>query len=312
MNTDHIKSNNNNDDADREQTTSLYDYLKSIPQHVLPQHSLSKLMHAITRSRNPALKNFLINKIIKLYNVDMSLAREEQAEAYATFNAFFTRELKPSVRPIADKAEDIACPVDGTVSQSGTIHDGDIFQAKNKKFTVQQLLATSDSICDQFSNGSFATIYLSPRDYHRIHCPLDAKLLEMSHIPGRLFSVNPATTRTVNELFARNERVSAIFETPAGLMAVVMVGAIFVSSIDTVWSGTVVPPYAKSIRHWKYAEDAQRFIANKGDELGRFNMGSTVVLLFQQGKVNLSPILTNGKTVKMGEKIGALNINNAA
>ncbi len=283
---------------------SISDHIKSIPQYVLPQHQLSKLMHTITRSRNPRLKNFLISNIIKLYNIDMSLALEEKPEAYETFNAFFTRELKPSVRPIATGAEDIACPVDGTVSQLGVIHDGEIFQAKGKSFTTKQLIGGNDAVAQQFKNGCFATIYLSPKDYHRIHSPLDAKLIGMSHIPGKLFSVNPATTRTVNGLFARNERVSSIFETPVGLMAVVMVGAIFVSSVDTVWSGTVVPPYAKTVRHWQYTEDENRFTANKGDELGRFNMGSTVVLLFQEGSVNFSPTLSNGSTVKMGEKIG--------
>ena len=280
------------------------DALKVLPQYVLPQHTLSKLMSYITHSENKALKNWCINTIIKHYGVNMSEALEENPEVFKSFNHFFTRELKPEVRPLTTEKNAIACPADGAVSQAGNITDGKIFQAKGMSFSTVDLLGGDPERAKPFENGMFSTIYLSPKDYHRLHMPLTGTLKEMVHIPGKLFSVNTATTRSVPGLFARNERVAAIFDTEAGPMALVLVGAIFVSSIETVWHGVVTPPSAPSVQSWYY--DHKPVILKQGEEMGRFNMGSTIIVLFGKDKVHWENEFKADQLVSLGEMIGKL------
>lgn len=280
------------------------DAIKVLPQYALPQHTLSKLMSYITHSENRALKNWCINTIIKHYGVNMAEALEENPEVFKTFNHFFTRELKPEARPITTENNAIACPADGSVSQAGNITDGRIFQAKGMSFTTDDLLGGDVERAKPFEDGVFATIYLSPKDYHRLHMPLTGTLKEMVHIPGKLFSVNSATTRSVPGLFARNERVAAIFDTEIGPMALVLVGAIFVSSIETVWHGVVTPPTVPSVSTWYY--DHKAITLRKGDEMGRFNMGSTIIVLFVKDRVQWESEFKADKLVKLGEMIGRL------
>jgi phosphatidylserine decarboxylase len=278
------------------------DALKVLPQYALPQHSLSKLMSYITHSENIALKNWCINTVIKHYGVNMAEALEENPEVFKSFNHFFTRELRPGVRPLTAVKNAIACPADGSVSQAGDITDGKIFQAKGMSFTAVDLLGGDTERAEPFKDGVFATIYLSPKDYHRLHMPLTGTLKEMVHIPGKLFSVNTVTTRSVPGLFARNERVAAIFDTEVGPMALVLVGAIFVSSIETVWHGVVTPPTAPSVQSWYY--DHKPITLKKGDEMGRFNMGSTIIVLFGKDKVQWEEGFKADQLVKLGEMIG--------
>lgn len=285
------------------------DSLKVLPQYILPQHGLSKLMSWFTHSQNKALKNFMINLVIKHYGVNLAEALEQNIDNFPSFNHFFTRELKPGARAFAPEADAIACPADGAISQIGKITGGKIFQAKGKSFSTIDLLGGNIERAEPFENGSFATIYLSPKDYHRLHMPLTGTLREMVHIPGRLFSVNAATTRNVPGLFARNERVAAIFDTEAGPMALVLVGAIFVSSIETVWHGVVTPPSAPSVQTWDYRTKANVLknkpaTLTKGQEMGRFNMGSTIIMLFGKDKITWDPAIIADKTVSLGEKLG--------
>lgn len=282
----------------------LIDYLKVIPQFFLPTHLISKLFFIATRSRRPGWKNWLINWFIKTYRVDMSVAVEQNVANFPDFNSFFTRALLPGARPLAREHGAVVSPVDGAVSQCGSIEGGSIFQAKGHRFTLEQLLADTGADSKQFHNGSFCTIYLSPRDYHRIHMPVPGRVLAMTHIPGRLFSVNAATTRRIRALFARNERVAVWFDTPVGKMAMVLVGALNVSQIDTVWAQGVRGPDPYSIHRWSYL-DADRIISlEKGDEMGRFNMGSTVILLFEAEKIRWAQDLAAGSPVRMGQSIG--------
>lgn len=276
--------------------------LTTLPQYILPQHALSKWMSFFTHCENQALKNLIIQKIITLYGVNMQEAAEPDINRYASFNHFFTRALKPGIRPIASADNAVVCPADGAVSQAGNITDGNIFQAKGKSFIATELLGGDAKRSDPFNNGVYTTIYLSPKDYHRLHMPLTGTLKEMVHIPGRLFSVNTATTNSVPGLFARNERVACIFDTEAGPMALVLVGAIFVSSIETVWHGVVTPPSIAEVRLWRYETNVP--VLAKGAEMGRFNMGSTIIVLFGQDAVQWQADLKPGKVVKMGEIMG--------
>lgn len=283
---------------------TLTEALKTLPQYILPQHSLSRVMRLLSRCENPVWKNLFIRQIIEHYGVDMNEALEANAEAYKNFNEFFTRPLKPGIRPVCQDIGSIACPADGAVSQAGKITGGKIFQAKGKDFSALDLLGGDPERAAPFHDGSFATIYLSPKDYHRLHMPLTGTLKEMVHIPGKLFSVNTSTTNTVAGLFARNERVVAIFDTEAGPMALVLVGAIFVCSIETVWHGEVTPPTRPSIQTWQYLDNPP--ILEKGEEMGRFNMGSTIIVLFGKNAIAWSSNLQAGKTVRLGEQIGTV------
>lgn len=271
-------------------------------QYMLPHHLLSALMYRIARVEWPSFKDTLIRQVIQWYRVDMQEALEPDPARYRHFNDFFTRALKPDARPVIDSEDTIACPADGTLSQSGDIEDGRIFQAKGHDYSLLELLGGDIELSRRFEDGSFATIYLSPRDYHRVHMPLQGTLQQMIHVPGRLFSVNETTTRQVPRLFARNERVVSLFETEAGPMAVILVGAIFVSSIDTVWSGTVTP-VSQQVRSWHYqpTTPSTPVVLDKGEEMGRFNMGSTVILLFGKDAVEWADELTPGRTMRLGE-----------
>jgi phosphatidylserine decarboxylase len=281
---------------------SIKETLITLPQYILPQHFLSQIMSQFTHCKNKAWKNLMISQIIKFYQVNMAEALEQNIDNYPSFNHFFTRELKPGVRPLTEVENGIASPADGVVSQVGIISNGDIFQAKGKSFTVTELLGGDSQRAEPFKDGLFSTIYLSPKDYHRLHMPLTGTLKEMVHIPGRLFSVNAATTNSVPCLFARNERVVCIFETEIGEMALILVGAIFVSSIETVWHGVVTPPTIHKVRSWTYSDNA--LVLEKGAELGRFNMGSTIIVLFGKDKARWQTDFRAGKAVKLGELIG--------
>lgn len=276
--------------------------LTTLPQYVLPHHALSSMMSKLTHCENKAWKNLFIKQIIRHYGVNMDEAREPDINAYKSFNHFFTRELKPGVRPLSTETNAIVCPADGAVSQAGDITDGEIFQAKGKSFTAADLLGGDAARAEPFNDGVFTTIYLSPKDYHRLHMPLTGTLREMVHIPGRLFSVNAATVNSVPGLFARNERVAAIFDTDSGPMALILVGAIFVSSVETVWHGVVTPPSVTEVQSWQYGDDAPTL--KIGEEMGRFNMGSTIIVLFGKDKAEWDAEFKAGKAVKLGELIG--------
>ncbi len=281
---------------------NIKETLTTLPQYILPHHALSSLMSKLTHCENKAWKNLFIKQIIRHYGVNMDEALEPDINAYRSFNDFFTRKLKPGARPLSTETNAIACPADGAVSQAGDITDGEIFQAKGKNFTATDLLGGDAVRAEPFNNGIFTTIYLSPKDYHRLHMPLTGTLREMVHIPGRLFSVNPATVNSVPRLFARNERVAAIFDTESGPMALILVGAIFVSSVETVWHGVVTPPNISSVQSWQYGDDAPTL--KIGEEMGRFNMGSTIIVLFGKDKAKWDAEFTTEKSVKLGELIG--------
>jgi phosphatidylserine decarboxylase len=269
---------NTNQKQTQDSKASKKDFWLTLPQYCMPQHSLSRLMHKICRCQKPWFKNRIISTIIKQYQVDMSEAVQPDISHYKHFNAFFTRRIKPDSRPIAYGSDVLVSPVDGCISQLGSIEEGRIFQAKGHDYSTLELLGGDQQLATQFEGGQFATIYLSPRDYHRIHMPISGKLTRMRYVPGKLFSVNPLTVRGVPRLFARNERVITIFQTDFGPIALILVGAIFVGSMETVWhEGEITPPYTKDILDWHYTDTHIRL--NKGEEMGRFNMGSTVVLL---------------------------------
>jgi phosphatidylserine decarboxylase len=281
---------------------TLKEIFTVLPQYALPHHTLSGLMSKLTHCQNKIWKNLFIKSIVQLYGVNTQEAKFQDLDHYPSFNDFFTRELKDGARQIASAADAIACPADGAVSQAGPISNGRIFQAKGHDYTALELLGGDAERAQTFANGSFATIYLSPKDYHRLHMPLAGTLTEMVHIPGRLFSVNNTTVGAVPNLFARNERVACLFDTEAGPMALILVGAIFVSSVETVWHGVVTPPSISKPRTWRYADNAP--CLEKGQEMGRFNMGSTIIVLFGKDKTTWHEDLTAGKAVRLGQAIG--------
>ena len=283
---------------------TLIDYLKTWPLFLLPQHFLSSLIHSFTRIKHSGLKNFQINQFIKLFNVNMSEAEQENSADFLDFNAFFTRQLKAGVRVDKTSDNELCSPVDGAISELGDIVDEQLIQAKGHYFALSELLAGDQSLTDTFRNGKFATIYLSPRDYHRIHMPIDGSLQGMQHVPGQLFGVNNASVKTIPRLFARNERVITLFETPAGPMALILVGAIFVSSIETTWQGVITPPRRKQVQRWQYQEQSK---ISKAQEMGRFNMGSTVVLLFAKDMIEWDKELQPNRPVQMGQFLGKIN-----
>ena len=271
-------------------------------QYALPHHPLSRLMGQLTHCRNPMVKNLFIRAITRAYDINLEEAQEPDIAAYGCFNEFFTRPLKPEARPIDATPGTLVSPADGYLSQAGRIEAGRLIQAKGMDYSVETLLGGCPERAAPFAGGDFATIYLSPRDYHRLHMPLAGELREMVHVPGRLFSVNDATARGVPGLFARNERVAAMFETEAGPMALILVGAIFVASIETVWQGVITPPTAAGVKTWDYAPGTVRL--DKGAEMGRFNMGSTIIVLFGPDAVEWSSALQPGAVMRMGQAIG--------
>ena len=286
----------NQSHTNRTPNSLLGDFLKGHSQHLYPHHLMSLLMFALTRWRWRAFKSRLTSWFVKRYEVDVSLAAEPDVNAYPHFNAFFTRALRPGARPLPDDPNAVVCPADGRISQAGDINGGRILQAKGHHFSVSELLGGDSHDARLFDDGKFMTVYLSPRDYHRVHMPISAQLCKMTHVPGRLFSVNPLTTRVIPRVFARNERVVACFSTKWGPMAVVLVGAIFVGSMETVWHGRVTPPYRRRVTTWRYESDELMYA--RGDELGRFNMGSTVILLLPPGIFEWSSGLQAGSAVQ--------------
>ena len=279
----------------------MFERLKVVSQYVLPKRYLTAFAGRIARAE---LGNFtvrLIRWFVGKYAVDMSEARNPDISSYKSFNAFFTRPLKAGARPMT-KA-DFACPVDGAISQFGDIDDHSILQAKGHSFTTTELLGGDTAIAEKFRNGSFANVYLSPKDYHRIHMPSDGKLTSMMYVPGSLFSVNPTTARGVPKLFARNERVACVFESAEhGTFAMVLVGATIVGSMETVWHGVVKPKPANKITLWTYAD--QNITLEKGEEMGRFLLGSTVIMLFGQHSVVFSDDWAPERLVRLGETMG--------
>lgn len=274
-------------------------------QTLLPHHLLSRIMLRLLRIRWRWLKNLQIRFVIRQFNVDMSQVAEPDINSYEHFNAFFTRAMKTEARPVhaAGDTNEYCSPVDGTVSQLGPIEDNQLLQAKGINYSLLELVGGRDALAQQFADGHFATIYLSPRDYHRIHMPAAGRLLSMTYIPGRLFSVADSLVQNLPNLFNRNERVVCLFETEHGPLAVILVGAIFVGCMDTVWHGTVTPPHRAAIDHIEYSP-ADAPVLAKGEEMGRFNMGSTVIVLWPRQDMNWNDVITPGASVLMGQPLG--------
>jgi phosphatidylserine decarboxylase len=288
-----------------QEPNALADYLFALPQYLLPHHAISRMVLWATRVRSTWFKNALMKWFIRHFRVDMAEAEQADYRRFECFNAFFTRSLKPEVRPLAQGDKVVVCPVDGAVSQVGAIQAGTIFQAKGHDYTASALLGGDAQLAGVFSQGQFATLYLSPRDYHRIHMPLAGRLQQMVYVPGRLFSVNPKTVRRIPGLFARNERVVAVFDTEFGPMAMVLVGAINVACIETVWHGVVTPPPRGLVQRWDY-HAGQDIRLDKGAEMGRFNMGSTVILLLARQDLRFAESVTAGAVTRMGMPLATL------
>ncbi|AYA65868.1 archaetidylserine decarboxylase [Alteromonas sp. RKMC-009] len=290
----------------------MLDWFKVNLQYILPKHLLSRLVGKFAAAEAGGVTTAFIKFFIKKYNVDMSEALYPHPEHYKTFNEFFTRQLKPEVRQIAEGDDVLIQAVDGAVSQFGDIHQDSIFQAKGHNYSLTTLLGGKPELAKPFKNGKFATIYLSPKDYHRIHMPVEGTLTDMVYVPGELFSVNPLTAENVPGLFARNERVIAFFDTPVGKMAMVLVGATIVASIETVWSGTVTPPAGKNVQHWQYESDDEAAVKlEKGDEMGRFKLGSTIVVCFEKDQIEFED-MEAGMTTRLGEVFALAKANKTA
>ena len=272
-------------------------------QYLIPQHALSRLLGKLAEGR--MLKNMLISLFIKRYGVDLSEAEISDPKQFNNFNHFFTRALAANARPLAQEEGAVLCPADGSISEIGDIEENRILQAKGRHYTVAQLLADEDA-AKTFHDGNFATVYLAPRDYHRVHMPMEGKLLQTTYVPGKLFSVNRVTANSVPNLFARNERLVCLFDTPAGKMALVLVGAMIVAGIETVWSGQVCPAPSRVVNRTNYEQASPAVQLARGVEMGRFKLGSTVIVLFEPGKVALSPALSAGSITRMGQLMGTL------
>jgi phosphatidylserine decarboxylase len=273
------------------------DRLPVLPQYVLPKQALTSFAGWVAGRERGAVTTWIVRRFVAKYGVDMGEALESDIARYASFNDFFTRALKPGARPIAPA--DLVSPVDGAISQFGAIEGDQIFQAKGHRYTTTALVGGDAALAARFAHGSFATLYLSPKDYHRIHMPCDGRLLRMTYVPGDLFSVNPATARGVPGLFARNERVVCMFEAARGPFVLVLVGATIVGSMATVWHGVVNPPRGGDVRTWHY-EDRQ-IVLKQGEEMGRFLLGSTVVMLFPPPALAFNPAWAPGGPVRLGE-----------
>jgi phosphatidylserine decarboxylase len=274
-------------------------------QYIVPQHFLSRLVGLLAASKVSFLKNLLIRLFIKKYHVNMAEAEIKSVEEFSSFNEFFTRKLEANARPISSEAKAIICPVDGAVSAIGEINAEQIFQAKGKSFSLNTLLGGEQKLADKFHGGKFATLYLSPRDYHRIHMPLTGTLEEMIYIPGKLFSVNQTTAESIDELFARNERAVCIFNTDIGPMALILVGAMIVASIETVWAGQVAP--SKLDKHVEHYYEHSPITIRRGEEMGRFKLGSTAIILFPSNVMNWQDSLQTADGIQLGQKIGEIS-----
>lgn len=281
---------------------SFSDYLKSSPFYFLPHHFLSWIIFHLARIEWVPFKNFALRVYLSLHQVNMQEAVETDPFAYKNLNAFFTRALQKDARSFVEDEKTLACPVDGRVSQAQAIENGRVFQAKNHDYSLLELVGGIDRLAKPFENGNFATIYLSPKDYHRIHMPFSGKLTDMVYVPGRLFSVAPHTVNTVPRLFARNERVVCAFDTQAGPMIMILVGAVNVSAIDTVWAGSVTPPSKNKIMHTTYQDG--EVTLSKGDEMGRFNLGSTVIVLMEN-HVQLDGEIIHDAPVRLGQALAS-------
>lgn len=282
----------------------LKDYIKAIQQYIAPKYGLSLYAGFCANLKIKKIKNRLIRNFIQKYNVNMQEAERESIEQYSCFNDFFTRHLKPNCRTIADTS--IVSPVDGYLSEYGSIKQGQLIQAKGKNYTAEELLATTPEIAAKFKNGYFATLYLSPRDYHRIHMPIAGTLKEMTYVPGKLFSVQPATVKMIPRLFARNERVVVTFETTMGTMAMVLVGAVIVGSIGTAWHGDL--KRSRKLKTFTYSsQDTPAKILQKAEEMGYFKLGSTVILLFSGEKpISWCHGLQPQQSIKLGDSLAEL------
>lgn len=275
--------------------------LKVLPQYLLPKQGLTKLAGHVAGAKGGTYTTMLIRWFVQQYGVNMDEAQNSDIASYASFNDFFTRPLRDGVRPLA--AADFVCPVDGAISQIGEIDDHQIFQAKGHQFSTTALVGGDAALAAQFQHGSFANLYLSPKDYHRLHMPCDGRLTRMIYVPGALFSVNPTTARGIPNLFARNERVVCVFESPEhGTFVSVLVGATIVGSMATVWHGVVNPPRLGELREWRY--DDQQIILKKGEEMGRFLLGSTIVMLFKKDTIRFNPEWAPERSVRLGEVMG--------
>ena len=279
----------------------MSDRLDVLPQYLMPKQAMTAFGGLVAGHRGGAMTEHIIRWFVGRYGVDMNEALDPDIAHYATFNEFFTRALKPGLRPLAKSA--FVCPVDGAISQFGAIERDQIFQAKGHHYSTSALVGGDTQLAAQFDDGAFATLYLSPKDYHRIHMPCDGRLLRMIHVPGELFSVNPTTARGVPGLFARNERVVCVFESARGPFVLTLVGATIVGSMATVWHGIVNPPRVKQVREWHYADTPVRL--RKGEEVGRFLLGSTVVMLFPNGVLRFNPAWAPERAVRLGEAMSA-------
>ena len=277
----------------------MSDRLAVLPQYLLPKQALTALAGKAASAQGGALTTRVIRWFVGRYGVDMGEAADPDIASYPSFNAFFTRALKPGARPLA--SADLVCPVDGAISQLGAIERDQIFQAKGHHYSTTALVGGDAELAARFENGHFATLYLSPKDYHRIHMPCDGRLTRMIHVPGELFSVNPTTARGVPGLFARNERVVCVFDAPRGPFVLVLVGATIVGSMATVWHGVVNPPRVKAAREWRY--DDKPVSLKQGDEMGRFLLGSTVVMLFPKAPLQFNPSWRPAGAIRMGESM---------
>jgi phosphatidylserine decarboxylase len=273
------------------------DRLAVLPQYLLPKGAITRLAGSVASARRGAATTRLIGWFVRRYGVDMAEAADSDIAAYASFNDFFTRALKPGARPLAQA--DLLCPVDGAISQFGRIRGEQIFQAKGHDYSTRALVGGDPDLAALFDDGHFATLYLSPKDYHRIHMPCAGRLRRMIHVPGELFSVNPTTARGVPGLFARNERVVCVFDGAHGPFVLVLVGATIVGSMATVWHGVVNPPRPGTVREWRYEDQAVELA--QGAEMGRFLLGSTVVLLFPAAGLQFNPAWMPGGAIRMGE-----------
>jgi len=283
--------------------TTVFERILAGFQYILPQHTLSRIVYRLMRSETVWLKNLLIRSITRLAGINVNEAVSPDPADYNCFNAWFTRELKPDARHFDPDPQVLQSPCDGCISKTGTLNGGRILQAKGKDYSLQELLA-NDPVCAQLDGGYFATIYLSPRDYHRVHMPMDGQLQRMIHVPGRLFSVAPYTVRQVPDLFARNERVVSVFATEAGPMAMVLVGAMLVSSTQTVWAGEVTPSKNHEVSVTNY--QGENISLDQGSEMGRFNMGSTVIVLLPRGTVEAQADLLAGDAIQVGQRMATL------
>ena len=279
----------------------MSDRIKVLPQYLLPKRALTEFAGRVAGAKGGASTTRLIQWFVNKYGVNMDEALDPDVRSYASFNEFFTRPLRDGARPLADA--DFICPVDGAISQFGEVRDHQIFQAKGHNFTTAALVGGDDQLASHFQHGSFANLYLSPKDYHRIHMPCDGTLTRMIYVPGALFSVNPTTARGIPGLFARNERVVCVFDSKEhGPFVMVLVGATIVGSMETVWHGVVNPPRARDVREWTY--EPGQVELRKGEEMGRFLLGSTVVMLFQPGVVSFNPEWAPQRSIRLGEAMG--------